>query len=202
MKILVIEDKDKHRKAAQETLSAHELTVVSSFDEGIKALNRKVDYELRERLAKEVGLGDLPQTGTDAKKGAWFKLRNELNERASQQPDFEVVLADMMMPMSREGAASSTYQRGVEVPYGFVLVLVAARMGAKYIAMVTDTNHHHSAMSASLDHLGSCYYKGDEEPFEINGAKCLFLHAPFIEDAAKDWGRVLRHLITGSDKEK
>jgi CheY-like chemotaxis protein len=257
MKILVIEDKEMHRKSAQETLTGHDVTIVSSFDEGMNAMDRGIDYDLKKRLESEAGHGGYPHDTTDAKKAAWQKRDDELSERARRRPDFEAVLVDMMMPMSRDGAASGKYQRGVEVPYGFVLVLVATQMGAKYIAMVTDTNHHHSAISASLDFLGSAYYHGTEKPLEINGAKCLYLHAPFVEDIIKDapcedchetgvcsvcngtgtnkhfhkpchmckkdvgkcsyckgskktdkkvherkdWGRVLRHLVTGSGKE-
>lgn len=256
MKILVIEDKEMHRKSAQETLTGHDVTIVSSFDEGMNAMDRGIDYDLKKRLASEAGHGGYPHDTTDAEKAAWQKRDDELGERARRRPNFEAVLVDMMMPMSRGGAASSKYQSGVEVPYGFVLVLVAAQMGAKYIAMVTDTNHHHSAMSASLDFLGSAYYHGTEKPLEINGAKCLYVHAPFVEDIIKDapctsckdrpgvcsccngtrigtytrkachmctdgkcskckgttkadtsvherkdWGRVLRHLVTGSGEE-
>lgn len=58
-----------------------------------------------------------------------------------------------------------------------------------------------NAMSASLDYIETFGGPEVNKPFEINGAKALFLHAPFVEKAArqkvwkKDWGRVLKHLL-------
>src|SRR3989344_5957034 len=74
---------------------------------------------------------------------------------------FETVLVDMMMPAGKTGAAGGNCNPDEQVPYGFVIALRAALRGAKYVAMVTDTNHHKSAMSAALDCLGSGYYPED-----------------------------------------
>jgi len=101
---------------------------------------------------------------------------------------FDVVLTDMMMPMSREKLASEFFNFGEQVPYGFVIALKAALRGAKFVAMVTDTNHHAGAMSAAIDHLGDCYYRerGFKPNFVVNGAKVMFVHTPFIEEFRKD----------------
>ena len=201
MKILIIEDKEIHRQSAQETLRRHKLTIVSSFTAGIEAMSTAIDYDIFVRLKKEAGLSEASPESDEERK-AWLNRCDELEEQSRRRPDFDAVLVDMMMPMSSIGAASSKCQPGVEVPYGFVLALRAAQIGAKYIAMLTDTNHHHGAMSASLDHLEEFGGPEVNKPFKINGAKALFLHAPFVKEAAKqqvwkkDWGRVLRCLLS------
>lgn len=96
---------------------------------------------------------------------------------------YDAVLVDLKMPMSSNTLAPEAYQPSKLVPYGFVLALKAAERGADYVAVVTDTNHHQGAMSAALDHLGDAYYREGFEPnFEINGATCMFVHTPFLEE--------------------
>lgn len=98
---------------------------------------------------------------------------------------YEVVLTDMMMPMSEKTLVSEAFNPSEQVPYGFVIALKAALRGAKFVAMVTDTNHHMGAMSAAIDHFGcgTYYTNGCKPNFVINGAKVVFVHAPFVEDA-------------------
>ena len=108
--------------------------------------------------------------------------------------NYEAVLTDMNMPMSKGTLSREAYKPDEQVPYGFVLALLAAHRGAKYVAMVTDTNHHKGAMSNALDKLSPTYYKYEEEwsnfdrvkLFTINGAKCIFVHAPFVKDIIKN----------------
>lgn len=160
MRILVIEDSVKHQDAARETMLDHELTIASTYDEAVELLT-EYGPEDRELIRRH----SLP-------KGETIPL------------PFDVVLIDMMMPMGgRETLAPGIYHPTDQVPYGFVLALRAAARGAKYVAMVTDTNHHQSAMSAALDLISGAYYREGCRPnFEINGAKVMFVHAPFLED--------------------
>ena len=122
---------------------------------------------------------------------------------------FDAVLSDMMMPMSPRDLGRGIYDSNKQMPYGFVLALRAAAAGAKYVAVVTDTNHHADPISAALDRIGG--FEGDKEAwncawedgaleprFEINSAKAFFIHAPLV-NGAKDWGRVLAAL-TGNPK--
>lgn len=114
--------------------------------------------------------------------------------------EYEVVLTDMNMPMSAQTISKELYDPEQEVAYGFVLALHAAQKGAKFVAMVTDTNHHRGAMSAALDHIGFPYYPSESlggftPNFVINGAKVMFIHAPLINDEIKDWGRILNDLL-------
>jgi CheY-like chemotaxis protein len=165
MRILVVEDKLKHQDSARRTLDGHDLTVVTTYDAAL-------DLMKRDKLP-------LP---------------------------FDVALLDLMMPMSPRTLAGGVYDPAKQEPYGFVLALRAASLGIPKIAVVTDTNHHKGAMSAALDVLGycrkgdrdsdwNCYWRDELRPnFTINGAACMFVHAPFIDDEAKDWGKVLAAL--------
>lgn len=201
MKILIVEDKQIHRDSAVTTLKGNTLTIVGSYGEGMKALKRNTDYQLYEKLCLDSRHGQRPNSGSVEQKSAWDKQDRELVERATTYPDFDAVLVDMMMPMDRDTLAPGVFNHNEQVPYGFVLALRACQAGAKFVAMVTDTNHHKGALSAALDNLGSCYYSWFEDLFEINGARSLFIHAPFVEDGdAKDWGRVLEHLVNGPAK--
>jgi hypothetical protein len=106
------------------------------------------------------------------------EFRDKEKELVAEIPDFDVVLTDMKMPMSKQTLGQGIFQHGVEVPYGFPIVLKAAKAGAKFVAMVTDTNHHQGAMSAAIDHIGGT--------FTIEGAEVLFVHARFVEDIIPD----------------
>ena len=88
------------------------------------------------------------------------KTFDEAIELIDQRGNFpyEVVLTDMMMPMSKKKLAPGIFNPGELVPYGFVVALKAALRGAKFVAMITDTNHHRGAMSAALDLLGRPEY--------------------------------------------
>jgi len=187
MKILVVEDKEMHRQSARETLAGHEVTIHSSFDQAIDAMKVEIDEENVQKVLTEAGFSRKPeQEDTQEYRKAYWKAHSEA-EKASVIPfPFETVLVDMMMPMSRRTLASDAYNWGEEVPYGFVLALRAALRGARFIAVVTDTNHHKGAMSAALDHLGFAYYRSMRPNFTINGAKCLFIHTPFVKDLVKD----------------
>jgi DNA-binding NarL/FixJ family response regulator len=46
MKVLVIDDNDGHRSAAQAQLKDHEVTVVGSYDEGKKLVCQSHDFEV------------------------------------------------------------------------------------------------------------------------------------------------------------
>lgn len=105
--------------------------------------------------------------------------------------DFDVVLTDMNMPMSKKTLEREAFKPNEQVPYGFVLALMAAHGGAKFVAMVTDTNHHQGAMSAALDNLcpSYLYHPSDAEQikrFVINGAEVIFVHTPFVHRISKD----------------
>jgi len=150
MKILIIEDKEMHRKSAEVTLASHDVTIVDSFDKAKDQMNL-------------------------------------IGVKGSQRTfPYEVVLTDMMMPMC-QSVLTQNFNPVEQVPYGFVIALKATLCGAKFVAMVTDTNHHKGAMSAALDSLGDSYYRDCFKPnFTINGAKVMFVHAPFVQKVTRD----------------
>jgi len=174
MNILVVDDKQKHLDSAKETLvEMGELTCVDNYDKVISIL--------------------IPGC------------------------EFDVVLSDLMMPMSHDTLVDRAFDPSAQVPYGFVLALRAASVGVKYCAVVTDTNHHQGAMSAALDKLGigngsnsiegwNCYWDDTLRPnFVVNKTKAFFVHTPFVNDnpeKGKDWGRVLKALISTEKKKK
>lgn len=193
MRILVIDDKEMHRTSAAETLAGHDVTIVSSFKEGIDLLSMKIDEENVSRLLVEVGFEKEPDRKSvpEAEWSQVWKAYWDAKEKARAKSiiplPFEAVLTDMMMPAGYAHAANANVRGDEQVPFGFILALKAAARGAKYVALVTDINHHNSAMSAGLDHLGDSYWrKGFTPNFEINGARVMFVHAPFVEDVVKD----------------
>ena len=202
MRILVIEDKELHRQAAKQTISGHKLTIVKSFDKAMELMEETIDKNEFQRLMTKAGFKEKPSLENEE---LWNKYWDEWDKakKESMSPfPFEVVLTDMMMPMSLQTLSPEVFRLNEQVPYGFIIALQAAYRGAKYVAMVTDTNHHQGAMSAAIDHLSGAYYQEGFRPnFEINGAKVSFVHAPFCAvgdtgEKGKDWGQVFKDLIS------
>ncbi|MCR4322733.1 MAG: response regulator [Candidatus Azambacteria bacterium] len=91
--------------------------------------------------------------------------------------DFEVVLADLLMPASEEnqGPKGRAFLEQ-EMPVGIFLALLAAKNGAKYVAVFTDSDHHSHPASACFDDFN---LKGENNPtpFMVEGAKTLLSNA-------------------------
>ncbi len=107
---------------------------------------------------------------------------------------FDVVLTDLYMPMSPKTLGQTAFELGKVVPYGLLLVLEAARNGAKFVAVATDLGHHDDYMAAAFDHYGRF-------DFKIEKAKVRFFHCPMTsidgeQESVKDWKAVLER-ITG-----
>ena len=116
---------------------------------------------------------------------------------------FDIVLTDLMMP---KGSRDTMSPKGMEyifdqLPYGFPLALLAAKQNVPYIAIVTDINHHDHPMSACIDNLSSAYWSDQSAQsslYKINNSVLGIFHAPFLENGAKDWMRVLNVLMNNS----
>lgn len=108
---------------------------------------------------------------------------------------FDVVLSDLLMPASGMaiGEEGKKYI-GQEMPVGFALSLMAALSGAKYVAVVTDTDHHDHPASAMLDTFNSYHDSCISPRFVINGARVGYYHAPTPSGQGKEWGKILAHL--------
>jgi CheY-like chemotaxis protein len=188
MKILVIEDKKMHREAAEQTLEGHEVTIVGSFDKAMELMRVEIDKDKVGQLLREAGFAEMPTREKDgddysARNQAYWEAKDKAEDLSAIPFSFEVVLTDMMMPMSQKTLATGVFKWDEQVPYGFIIALRAALVGAKFVAMVTDTNHHQGAMSAAIDHLGTAYYcSGFRSNFIINGARVSFVHSPFIKE--------------------
>ncbi|MFH1236052.1 MAG: response regulator [Parcubacteria group bacterium] len=116
---------------------------------------------------------------------------------------FEAVLSDLLMcPEEKWGQLGSEFT--AQMPFGLVLVLLAALNGAKYAAVATDTNHHKHPMSHAIDGLGCMYWPQDmyfkesqeavKPKFKINGTVVGIWHAP-LEKGYKNWGKILAALL-------
>jgi CheY-like chemotaxis protein len=100
---------------------------------------------------------------------------------------FDVVLTDLHLPMSSK-TMGSNFKLGELVPYGVLLMVEAAHRGAKFVAVVTDLNHHADPFSAAFDYYSSFSVK-------IDGAKTVMMHAPMNADGTKDWAAALEILM-------
>ncbi len=115
---------------------------------------------------------------------------------------YDILLTDLMMPKGSSGTMSSEGMKYIFdlLPYGFPLVLLAAKREVPYLAIVTDINHHDHPMSASLDPIGGPYWcdnQPEELVFRINKSRLGVFHAPFLDDGRKDWKKVLEVLYHG-----
>jgi CheY-like chemotaxis protein len=91
---------------------------------------------------------------------------------------FDVVLVDLLMPPS--GYACGSRPEWKEMPVGIFLALLAAKNGARYVAVFTDSDHHSHPASACFD-----VFKADDEtgrsvntPFMVEGAELLLTNNP------------------------
>lgn len=104
-------------------------------------------------------------TGHDAALEALSTYKNTFLEEGEY---WDAVLSDLLMPAgaNAQGGKGLEYV-GVEMAVGWSLALQAAIAGAKYVAVVTDMNHHHHPASAMLDAIS-------REVFIVQGARALF----------------------------
>lgn len=116
------------------------------------------------------------------------------------QTVFDVVLTDMELPIMRTPSFSSVPSDQELAPFGLIIALRAAQVGVKYVAMVTDTNHHQTAMSNAIDMIAPAYFPGDSRSaLHIGTSKVLFVHAKTEENGqgvrVKQWREVLDGLM-------
>lgn len=222
MKILVFDDNQTHRTAAQAQLKDHDLTVVGTYDEAQKLLTPQLDEELATRIYTKKYDGDEPYSAkyhelspSERKERDDFYAQAE--QKATTYPDFDVVLSDLLVPASRQ-AQGSMELVGKEMPVGiFIGLLAAVKARAKYVAVFTDSDHHSHPASASYD----VFNKHECKPtaFTVEGSKVLLCNnrnwvnqfdpndlgkaLEFEEYSkrsdtvrAKNWGSLLEYLIS------
>lgn len=124
--------------------------------------------------------------------------------------DFEVVLADLLLPASSQKMGDDGMGlAGMEMPVGIFLALLAAKNGAKFVAVLTDSNHHQHPASACLDPFNK--HEVLPTPFVVEGAKVLLTNnfrwcGAKIQTkegllTAKAWDKLLNYLLHGPGPE-
>lgn len=137
-------------------------------------------------------IDDTPQHIANAKKGlAGHRLTTATGYEEAMEllgnEKFDVVLTDLHLPMSSK-TMGDKFKLGELVPYGILLMIEAARQGAKKVAVVTDLSHHDDPFSAAFDHYS-------QFPISIEGAKVRMLHARVSEEG-KDWADALARITS------
>lgn len=200
MRILVVDDSSVNLEAAKQTLVGHELTVCGTYDGALDLLEITYNKELTKQKLVSVGLPpessglNMPARGVswsdadNARWNQWHDAKRKFTEE-SRNPFWDAVLVDLLMPAGRDsqGPTGERYV-GEPMPVGFALALLAAKNGAKFVAIVTATNHHNHPASAMLDRLSDAYWHDEDAKadFVINGAKAGFFHHPpfYVEGVA------------------
>ncbi len=221
MKILVFDDKGIHLEAAKAQLKDHNLTVVDSYDQAQKLIVAYVDYDRAERIFVEKYGDTKPYKSEGLTKEARAErmdFYDEVKKQATVHPDFDVVLADLLVPASeqQQGDKGLRYV-GKEMPIGIFIALLAAKNGTKYAAVFTDSSHHDHPVAACFDAFNDDG-ESNPVPFMVNGCKVILsntrnwvqefepndLTKPLVYGEyknrtdtvrAKNWAALLNHLI-------
>ncbi len=187
MNILVIDDSPLHQKSACQTLSGHDLRIVGTYDEAFELL-QEPDREFRRAVREELERDGYQFPGDSAsheeKIACWKEMGRKRRQITIPTPTFDVVLTDLLMPASKRVMAGEGLKYiGEESPVGFGLVLMAVQCGARFAAVVTDTDHHYHPASAMLDPFAArCPNSGlpfgDPPRFNMNRTIVGFYHSP------------------------
>lgn len=176
MRILVFDDNQTHRAAAQAQLKDHDLTVVGTYDDAQKLLTPQFDYvKASATLKSQFGDFNPYRSDDEAKKAEYHAAQKVADEEATTYPNFDVVLSDLLVPASRQAQGpNSTRFIGQEMPVGiFIGLLAAVKARAKYVAVFTDSDHHSHPASACFDAFNK--EGGETEPtaFKVEDSKVL-----------------------------
>lgn len=220
MKILVIDDTQVHLDSAKQTLNGHDVTYCATHEQAVDLLSRRsnsdenrYDVLLKQYQAEGMKWGD-----------AYDKADAE-----TILPYWDVVLADLLMPAGpmSQGETGQKYV-GQEMAVGWSLALQAARTGAKFVAVITDMNHHRHPASAMLDRFNRHFFTidgarvlmtnyvnlvgitGTDSPCgecrgtgklgQYNCHRCDIPGRVFAEKG-KNWGMILEQLLKGPSRE-
>ena len=216
MRILIVDDTEINQQSARKTLEGHDLTIVSTYDEAVEMLQLEAPSKAVDAEMKRLGMKQPVNSGwSPDSHEKWKPYLDKAREVAKQlvPAPFDAVLLDLFMPASGYAQTAEGQKLvGQLMPVGFPLIFLAALgSGAKFIGLVTATNHHVHPMAASIDRLWG-------KVFALNGAKMAFFHTEFIGvegticdkcngakcyrckktglGQGKDWGKVLASLTT------
>ncbi|MDD9868002.1 MAG: hypothetical protein OXU73_01590 [Candidatus Campbellbacteria bacterium] len=193
LRVLVIDDSERHQKSARLTLADHDLTIIETHQEALVTLNREDFPRLYSKKVKEemecLELNPDSYGSPSEYLRACDKAREEIVNKHFPPFAFDVVLCDLFMKPAAnivntmDGRESLRWRKEKfareEMPAGFGLVLMAVDNpfhSVKYAAVVTDTNHHDHPVSAMLDYV--THSQGEKPRFKINGATVGFYNSP------------------------
>lgn len=145
VRILVIDDNTNNRKAAIKQLAGHDVTTVEHYVTAESyIMGRATGEKVTEEMVKR-GLQPYPPsiTGEYLK---WIRAKEEVKAQLKPEP-FDLVLVDLLMPPQSMPNWSSMEP----MPVGIFLGLLAAKRGARYVAVFTDSSHHDHPASACFD---------------------------------------------------
>lgn len=126
----------------------------------------------KRRIAMKILVIDDTQKNLDSAiqtlKGHDVTLCNSYDEAVEllNKESFEAVLSDLMMPVRKNLSSDGSEFVEKETAVGWSLALLAAIKGAKYVAVLTNLNHHKNIESHIVDNV-------NREIVDINGAKVL-----------------------------
>lgn len=137
--------------------------------------------------------------------GSYDEALNEIQSTlVGDRPCYDVLLADLLMPAGGCNQVEDSKYVGQEMPVGWGLAIIAAKYKTKYVAVVSDTNHHYHPAAEIIFWIGS-------KVFTLYEAKALFLgHSSMVEienstderglQKGKDWAEALRLLTTEDEQ--
>ena len=102
----------------------------------------------------------------------------------TEKGEFDVVLVDLLMPPKRGWSEFKEL-----MPIGVFLALLAAKNGAKFVAVFSDANHHCHPASQCFDSFNS--HESSPDPFTVEKSKVFFcnnrnwVHYYYLNDLTK-----------------
>ena len=143
--ILVVDDNQLYRKAAEHLLAEHNVATARTLVEALKLMGHKTSYD------EEIVGTNYDVVLTD--------MMFPMGGRRS---------ADIVN-MSQEGE----WKRHEDQPLGYAMVLFAAKEKVPYVGLLTNMNHHDTPISATFDLFYDRSNEHQRQEFVINGSKCI-----------------------------
>ena len=181
-----------------------------------------IDDNATHRSAAQAQLKDhevtVAESYDDGRKLIYHDRKHDWEEPRAKP--FDAVLVDLLMPpgLERQGDNREKFI-DQEMPVGIFLALLAAKNGAKFVAVFTDSDHHSHPASACFDAFNEG--EGKPTPFTVCGAKMIlsnnglwvgFYHKDNLSEAldweakkgldplsivrAKDWKALLEYVTS------
>lgn len=171
MRILIIDDNEFNQKAARSQLGAdHKLTIVSTYAEAEELLRPKINYdEINRTMYEAFGNFGLFQLDDKEKSAEYLKTYKVAQEGTKIYPNFDVVLTELFLPGLKQKKFGDKTPTTEKMSIGIFIGLMAALVaGVRYVAVVTDMNHHLHQASKCLDAFNE---RGNPTLYRIGGQR-------------------------------